>query len=322
MERINITPEDINRQYAEVSNVNTVKEFVFDEANYLNTRLKPNEVSKKIKVRLLPFFPEGGSPFFQIHTHTIKVNPELSASPFGKAYVCLANNEGLNPVLGNKCPICEMHDKMNAAMFSAVTESEKAKYAEKEKETRVRKTWIVRCIDRNHEDEGVKFWKFNYSYKKDGIWDKIMAVYNSRYTEYGLNIFDLYEGRDLEVTISRDNTGKRVYQIVDGAVNTPLSKDENQILEWVKDEKKWTDVYTVKPYDYLKLAMEGYVPYFDKENKKWIPKPANSSSEEEHSATEEIEMNALNSFSNFGNVSQGSANQSSVYDQTEDNLPF
>ena len=28
--------------------------------------------------------------------------------------------------------------------------------------------------------------------------------------------------------------------------------------------KKWSDVFSTKPYDYLKLVLEGEVPWYDK----------------------------------------------------------
>lgn len=38
-------------------------------------------------------------------------------------------------------------------------------YSDLEFQTRKSESWIVRCIERGKEDEGVKFWKFNVSKK-------------------------------------------------------------------------------------------------------------------------------------------------------------
>jgi transcription initiation factor IIE alpha subunit len=38
--------------------------------------------------------------------------------------------------------------------------------------------YIAKVIDRDN-DEGVKFWRFNHDYRKEGIFDKIHGVLNS-----------------------------------------------------------------------------------------------------------------------------------------------
>lgn len=291
MSKVNISVDDINNQLESMSAPR--KEFVFDEKLYLNTTLKSNEFSKTVTVRLLPFSPEGGSPFYEIKTHMIKVHQDLSTSPWGKQYVCLKNNADLDNSIPRKCPICEMHDKAQELIKTAKTEAELTKYSDLEKSTRIKRTWIVRCIDRDHEDEGVKFWRFNYNYQKDGVFDKIMAIYKSRYEKYGINIFDLYEGRDLEINITKDDKGKRAYHIVDTPVATPLASTDEQILAWVNDPKKWTDAYAIKPYEYLQIALIGGVPTYDKDARCWVDKVELDKVDAEKKALEEAEGERL-----------------------------
>ena len=74
----------------------------------------------------------------------------------------------------------------------------------------------------------------------------------------------------MNVTITKEGTSAP--QIVDDSDRSPLSNDEELMRKWIFDEKKWQDVFTCKPYDYLKLVSEMRVPWFDKEKGKWVDK--------------------------------------------------
>ena len=51
---------------------------------------------------------------------------------------------------------------------------------------------------------------------------------------------------------------------------TPLSNDYEQAKSWIDDDKKWDDVYTVKPYDYMAIIVQGGKPVFDKTQNKYV----------------------------------------------------
>ena len=42
--------------------------------------------------------------------------------------------------------------------------------------------------------------------------------------------------------------------------------------KWVNDDKKWSDVFVAKPYEYLSIIIDGDIPYFDKIQNKWVVK--------------------------------------------------
>ena len=84
-----------------------------------------------------------------------------------------------------------------------------------------------------------------------------------------LNILDIYNGRDLNVTITEGNAAP---QILDASLSTPLSRDEEQMRKWIYDEKKWQDVFSTKPYEYLSLISQMKVPWYDREQGKWVDK--------------------------------------------------
>ena len=264
----------ILQQNQAISEKPIYKKFDFKETNYLNCRLGANEQQKILKIRLLPFSETEPSPFHLIHMHPMRVDKSIAPSGY-KSYVCLRTTPEVQGAMGDKCPICELHDEVNNLLRSGNVDPSKIEvYKQLKKQTNVHDVWVVRVIDREHEDEGPKFWKFNSNLKHDGIYDKLFNLFSQRYYENGddlkYNIFDLYNGKDLYVTITKDSNGKPTYQIMDAGQPSPLSRDKDQLEAWVKDEKKWTDVYVAKPYDYLKIISAGGVPFYDKNAGRWV----------------------------------------------------
>ena len=41
---------------------------------------------------------------------------------------------------------------------------------------------------------------------------------------------------------------------------------------WIYDTKKWQDVFSTKPYEYLSLISQMKTPWYDRESGKWIDK--------------------------------------------------
>lgn len=258
---VNISHEAIMSQREE----QTVKrtQNTFNEKNYLQARLGPNEESKEITIRLLPFTNEGGTPFHKIHMHQVRVNKGVSPSGW-KRFPCPVKNE-----MGSACPFCETAAQARSLKKSSTSEVERKKYGEVEKDNYPKNMWIVRCIERGHEEDGVKFWLFSDSMKRDGVYDKIYAIFKKR-IEKGKNIFDLNSGKDLCLNLTKDSQGRTTITITDDDEYTKLTEDYEKGLLWINDPKKWTDVYTVKPYDYMSVIVQGGVPVFSKEKNTYV----------------------------------------------------
>lgn len=262
-------------QYAQQS-VQKIKT-PYDVKNYLNARLGPNETTKTLTIRLLPFEPNGGSCFYKVHMHTVKVNKEVSPSGW-KTFVCpVHNNDENGKQFGESCPFCNVSKKARELRSTSLDEPTRKKYGDIEYINKVKDMWIVRCIERGHEEDGVKFWLFNTSKKKEGVFDKLVNLYQQRHDseakkgrEY--NIFGLHNGKDLIITLNKTTDGKTTIQIIDDGMPSPLSESEEQMAEWVNDPKKWTDVYTVKPLGYMEVVASGGVPVYSKELGKWVDK--------------------------------------------------
>ena len=273
---VNIDAEAVKTQYEQEQKTFTPKKTQFNEKNYLQARLSDKETSKTLTIRLLPFSPEGGSPFKKVFMHTVKVNKEVAPNGW-KTFVCPTHNKKDGEVMGDGCPFCETSAKAKELKSKALDESTKKRYGDIEFLNKVKEMWIVRCIERDHEEDGVKFWLFNSSKKKDGVYDKIMNLAKIRAeaaARKGNNysIFDLNNGLDLIVTLTKTADNKTSIQIVDDGFPSPLTDDFDLGMKWIQDDKKWYDVYTVKSYDYMAIIAQGGIPVFNKELNKYVDK--------------------------------------------------
>ena len=152
----------------------------------------------------------------------------------------------------------------------------KKRYKDISLQNRKNDSCIVRCIERGAEADGPKFYKFNV--RKDGfdLYNKVKSLYTTRKQESindgdePENILDIYKGKDLKLTIKLVQDGKTSIDVIDCGKNKPLSKDPEEMERWINDPKKWSDVFAVKPTEYLKVIMDGKVPFFDKMQGKWV----------------------------------------------------
>ena len=287
---VNIDAEAVKTQYEAEQTTSTpfVKKTQFDTKNYLQARLLPNEESKTLTIRLLPFSPEGGTPFKKVSMHTVKVNKDVSSTGW-KTFVCPTHNKKDGALMGEKCPFCEISEKAKELKNGALDEPTKKKFGDVEFMNRVRDMWIVRCIERDHEEDGVKFWLFNSSKKKDGVYDKIMNIANQRTASAArkgnvYSIFDLENGMDLVITLSKTSDGKTNIQVIDDGMPSPLTEDYELGKKWINDQKKWYEVYTVKSYDYMSIVIQGGVPVYSKEENRFIDKLEKEKQEKEAEA--------------------------------------
>lgn len=314
---VNISIEDVLNQ-KEQETVKFKPKTVFNEKNYLQARLANGEKNKEMTIRLLPFSQEETIPFHKVHMHTVRVNKEVSPSGW-KTFPCPVKNH-----LGDKCPFCETAKQAKELKASASNEQEKKKYNEIEFMYQAKDMWIVRCVERGHEEDGVKFWLFPHSKKQQGVYDKINNIAVTRYKKALAqgkvnNIFDLNEGKDLVLTLSKDSMDKTQINIADDDEKSPLTNDYEQGVAWINDEKKWDEVYTVKSYDYMSIIAQGGVPVFSKEKNTYVDKEeANAEADAEieanlSRATVDLSQEPVQVFGN-------QTTQNSSFD--DDDLPF
>ena len=195
------------------------------------------------RVRILPT-QDGSSPFKEAWYHEIQVGGKWQ-----KFY-----DPGKND--NERSPLNEVYEEL----MSTGRDSDK----ELAKQYKSRKFYIVKVIDRDHEEDGVKFSRFKHNYKNEGILDKIIPIWRNKG-----DITDPEKGRDLIIELTKQKTPK-------GAAYTTVStimyddpqaihEDKASMDSWVNDELTWLDVYSKKPVEYLEAIARGEVPRWDSE---------------------------------------------------------
>lgn len=223
---------------------------------------------------------------------------------------------------GNKIEAIEIQSKMSEIKRDA--EMKKKKLQELSINNIPRETVIMRVIERGKESEGPKFWKVNVSRRGDDAYSLIKKLAERLYKE-GLeegveeNLYDSFKGRDIIITISgsdNDKDNKTTTTVTQALSQTPISKDEALMSEWINDTKKWSDVFVVKPYEYLSIISTGEIPWFDRESGKWIPKTTADAQRDAANAKVEAEVEAQMT------KAEAEVNTMFMDDKDEEDLPF
>lgn len=245
----------MKEQYKESTSSKPVKkENKFNENNYFATFLADGVNSAQRQIRIVE--PKGAteSPFVSIMGHKKQVEGQW------RTFVCAKHEKG------EACPFCEARELL-LAQGDDISRKESVQYSAK-------KMYVVKVIDRDNPDDGVKFWRFNHHYKNAGTWDKINAAF--AVLPKSEDPFSATLGRDMIISISRDGKNSVVTGINFDMVQTPLSEDAAQSEAWKSDDRTWEDVYSVKPYDYNEIIVRGGVPAWKKdasgEGGKWVDK--------------------------------------------------
>ena len=200
------------------------------------------------RIRILPT-PDGSSPFKEVWFHEIQVGGKWQ-----KFY-----DPGKND--NERSPLNELYEELMAT----------GKDSDKElaKQYRSRKFYIVKVVDRDHEEDGVKFWRFKHNFKNEGILDKIIPIWRAKG-----DITDAEKGRDLIIQMNKAKTGNgKEYTNVQTIMYddpTPLHENAETAKEWLDDELVWSNVYSKKPAEYLEAIANGETPRWDNDLGKYV----------------------------------------------------
>ena len=205
---------------------------------YFAAILTDKETQGQKRLRILPT-KDGSSPFKEVWYHEIQVDGK-----FQKFY-----DPGKND--NERSPLTEVYEELR----STGNENDKklaSSYLS-------RKFYIVKVIDRDNEEDGVKFWRFKSNYKNEGIYDKIIPIYRNKG-----DIADPEKGRDLILELTKAKTPKGAYYTVIQTVMyddaEPVHSDKDLAESWINDELTWEDVYSKKPVEYLEAIARGETP--------------------------------------------------------------
>ena len=214
---------------------------------YFTTVLPKGSKGEERRIRILPT-KDGSSPFVEVKFHEVQVDGK-----WVKLY---------DPAQeGKRSPLNEVCEGL---MMSGV-DSDK----ELARNYRSRKFYIVKVIDRDHESDGVKFWRFKHNHKGDGVIDKIFPIFRNKG-----DVTNPENGRDLilSLTLTKAGTGKE-YTVINSVLNddpSALHTDADVAKTWLDDELTWSDVYSRKGEDYLEMVARGEVPRWDTASSKWV----------------------------------------------------
>ena len=262
---------------------------------YFTEKLRQGQKSAERTFRILPSNDPTKSPFVETYYHEMNVNGK-----YEKIHCTKLND-------GGDCKLCDAKDalyedgsKKAKAMASSYT---------------ARKYYVVKGIDRDNEDHGVKFWRFKHKYTGDGVMDKLIPILKKRG-----NIMDPREGRDIVITTTRNDKGWSVVTSImaeDPSVLTDPKSPEAK--EWMANEETWRDVYSVKPVEFVNIVAEQKTPVWDSELKKYV---AEEDKEEKETASLEEEINMMDGLTNEDEKELEVEAVSLDSEDSDDELPF
>lgn len=214
---------------------------------YFTTLLPKGERSGERRIRILPS-DDGGSPFKEAYFHEVQVDGNwiklYDPSKDGK-------RSPLNEVYEGLMMTGDEQDKVLARQY------------------RSRKFYIVKVIDREREQDGVKFWRFKHNTKSEGVLDKIYPLFKNKG-----DITDPQKGRDLIINLNLTKAGNgREYTSITSIIpedQSPLHTDNDVAQTWLNDDLVWGDVYSKKPEEYLEMVAKGEVPRWDTTTGKYV----------------------------------------------------
>jgi len=241
-------------QYEKNSQAGNSKPRVSDEERlkrYFAPILPKGSQSGEKRIRIVPP-KDGGTPFVEVYFHEVQVD--------GK-WVKLYDPSQNATIGGVKSPL---NDVYKALQMTGNEADRTLSYGYKP-----RKFYVVKVVDRENEQDGIKFWRFKHSGKRDGVLDKIIALWKLKG-----DITNPDAGRDLMISMNlskKPNGGEytTITAIFPDDV-APLSADEAQKNAWLNDTTTWEDVYSKKPVEYLEGVALGYVPKWNGDTKKWV----------------------------------------------------
>ena len=252
---------------------------------YFAALLKDNEKQGQRRVRILPT-TDGSSPFKEVWFHEVQVDGKWQ-----KFYDPAKNDN-------ERSPLNEVYEEL----MSTGRDADK----ELAKQYKARKFYIVKVIDRDNEQDGVKFWRFKHNYKQEGILDKIIPIWKAKG-----DITDPDNGSDLILELTKAKTGKgATYTVIQTVMyDDPcvISEDTDQMSEWVADPMTWEDVYSKKPVEYLEAIARGETPRWDSEKGGYVYS---------NTETSEVSMGGSKSVS-ITEISDPQANE-----EVDEQLPF
>ena len=263
---------------------------------YFTEKLQQGMKNATRRFRILPA-KDGKSPFEEAYFYERQVNGK-----YEKIYCNKLND-------GEYCPIYEAKE---ALMMEG---SKKAK--EMAREYTPRKFYVVKGIDRDNEDHGVKFWRFKHNYTGNGVMDKLMPLFKLKG-----DITDAREGRDIIITTNRNEKGWSVVTSIMCDDVSILTEDSTKANDWFNNEETYKEVYSRKSPEYLEIVSKNMTPVWDSEQSKYV---AEEDREEKETADLSEEISFLREETNVKKTTSEDSTdevETTTLETGGDDLPF
>ena len=220
---------------------------------YLSIMLPKGTKSGEKRIRIVPT-TDGSSPFKEVFFHNIQIQGRWI-----KLYDPGKGSDGKPS--GDRSPLNEVEEALRLAGD--------AQSKELARTYRSQKFYIVKVVDRDNEEDGVKFWRFKHNWRSDGPIDKIIPIMAKKG-----DVTDRNEGRDLTLMLQSVPLpgGRGEYTTVSTVMYddpAPMHTDDETMDKWITDDRTWKDVYSQKPVEYLEAIAKGLDPVWDSELKKY-----------------------------------------------------
>tara|TARA_Y100000310_G_scaffold332077_1_gene406946 strand:- start:34 stop:921 length:888 start_codon:yes stop_codon:yes gene_type:complete len=289
--------DSILSQYEKNTDNNSSKPKISNEERlkkYFTEKLQKGVKNATRTFRILPG-KDGNSPFDEAYFHERQVNGK-----YEKIYCPKLNS-------GEECPLCEAREAL------LMEGSKKAK--DMARDYSPRKYYVVKGIDRENEDHGVKFWRYKHKYTGDGVQDKLMPIFKLKG-----DITDAREGRDIIITTNRNDKGWSVVSSIMTDDVSILTTDKEKATEWFNNEETFKDVYAKKTLEYLEIVAKNLTPVWDSELSKYV---AEEEKEEKETASLEEEINLLKNDNGLSEDLETDEVLTTTLDEnSDDDLPF
>ena len=224
-----------------MSNINLIRERLAklqgkgssEKVDYSAIFWKP-KLGKQV-VRIVPRKANKDFPFAEVSLHEYRV--------FKRTVYSLEN-------FGEKDPVVQLVKEL----YNDNTEDSK----ELAKKIRPRTKYFAQVVVRGEEDAGVRIWEFNKT-----TYEKLLTIMAD--DDFG-EIDDITQGTDLTIEGYNDSIliGKKEVKYI--AVNvtpkrnaSPLSKDPEQVKEWLENQKDILEIHKKYSYDEIKEMLKKHL---------------------------------------------------------------
>ncbi|MEK6884126.1 MAG: hypothetical protein AABY22_31140, partial [Nanoarchaeota archaeon] len=167
----------------------------------------------------------------------------------GKNFLCPKRTDG------SECPICDF----GATVWKKFEETKNEAYKENWKKFAPKKDVYAPIVVRGEEEKGIRLWRIN-----QGTYKALLTKISNN-MEYGVDILDPLNGKDVIVPVIKQTTGRFTFvgpdiNAIDLApVSSPLLKDIEKIKGYLDVCPNIKDIFKVKPVSEMKKALDEFI---------------------------------------------------------------